>query len=125
MTPEEIRKRRARAYEGRTEAARVAAGEPPTSKPSLKDRRRTEARDALYRAQERRDRLLDALVRNHKHIKALKRTLVRLGWTDPTIISKLPVSVAEGKLLDDETAELAAQMFVELNDDIPDLSGAR
>jgi len=95
------------------------------SKPSLKDRRRTEARDALYRAQERRDRLLDALVRNHKHIKTLKRTLVRLGWIDPRVVSTLPLSVAEGRLLDDEAAELAAQMIVELNDDIPDLSGAR
>lgn len=94
------------------------------NKPSLKDRRRTEARNALYRAVERRDMLLDRLMRTVKHIKELKRTLARLDALDPTVISKQPLSVAEGRMLDPEALALAAQMIGELNDDIPDLSGA-
>ena len=53
-----------------------------SDKPSLRDRRRQEARDALYRAMERRDQLIDGLVRNTNRIKVLKKTLRHLNVID-------------------------------------------
>jgi hypothetical protein len=92
-----------------------------SEKPSLRDRRRQEARDALYRAMERRDQLLDKLVRTTTHIKSLKHTLKRLNVIDGIQVSAVRVSVAEGKLL--EPLEVEAGI-TDLNDDIPDLTGA-
>jgi hypothetical protein len=89
-----------------------------SDKPSLRDRRRQEARDALYRAMERRDQLLDKLVRTTTHIKSLKHTLKRLNVIDGIQVSSVRVSVAEGKLL--EPLEIEAGI-TDLNDDIPDL----
>ena len=85
---------------------------------SIRDRRRKEARDALYRAMERRDQLLDKLVRTTTHIKSLKHTLKRLNVIDGIQVSSVRVSVAEGKLL--EPLEVEAGI-TDLNDDIPDL----
>jgi len=92
---------------------------------SLRDRRRQETREALWRAVERRDRQLDKLARTHLHIKTLKRTLARLDAPAGDVISKQPLSVAEGKLLDVDTLKLVNKMYRELSDDIPDLSGGR
>ena len=86
------------------------------NKPTLRERRRAEAREALYRAIERRDRIIDSLVRNTTQIKKLKRTLKQLETprTDPTA-TLLAVSVAEGKVLEKITLDA-----IELpNDDIP------
>lgn len=86
-----------------------------TDKPTLRDRRRTEAREALYRAITRRDRLIDGIVRNTEQIRKLKRTLKRLE-TPPTLTHELAVSVAEGKVLDK-----IEQIETELaRDEIPD-----
>ncbi len=92
-----------------------------TDKPSLRDRRRQEARDALYRAMERRDKLIDGLVRNATHIKTLKHTLKRLNILDGNLqVSSLRASVAEGKML--EPLEIAVGI-ADLNDDLSDLTG--
>ena len=91
-----------------------------SDKPSLRDRRRQEARDALYRAMERRDLIIDNLVRNARHIKTLKHTLKRLNVLDGVKVSSLRVSVAEGRLLE----PLEIEAGIALNDDIPDLTGA-
>jgi len=90
------------------------------NKPSLKDRRRQEAREALYRAQLRRDQIIDMLVRNTDRIKKLRAQLARL---DKPKLHTGPASVAEGKLLDLDTLALVQKMARELDDDIPDLSG--
>ena len=90
------------------------------AKPSLRDRRRTEAREALYRAQLRRDQIIDQLVRNTDRIKKLRAQLTRL---DKPLLHTGPASVAEGKLLDLDTLALVQKMARELDDDIPDLSG--
>ena len=90
---------------------------------SLRDQRRQEARDALYRAELRRDQIIYSLVQNDARIRKLRRKLTRLDMHDA--ISKMPVSVAEGKPLDLDTLALVARMARELNDDVPDLSGAR
>jgi len=92
-----------------------------TDKPSLRVRRRKEARDALYRAMERRDQLLDRLVRNATHIKTLKQTLKRLNIDDNLKVSSLRASVAEGKMLEPLEIEVG---ITDINDDIPDLTGA-
>jgi len=92
------------------------------AKPSLRDRRRTEAREALYRAQLRRDQIVDQLVRVQDRIKKLRAQLTRL---DKPQLHTGPASVAEGKLLDPDTLALVAKMARELDDDIPDLSGGR
>jgi hypothetical protein len=95
-------------------------------KPSLKDSRRNEYRETLYRAIERRDQLLDRLARTHTHIKRLKRMLARIDRVDPRVVSKQPVSVAEGKLLDPDTLALVQRMAREareLDDDISDVGG--
>jgi len=92
-----------------------------SEKPSLRDRRRKEARDALYRALERRDRLIDALTRNNLHIKKLKQTLKRLNIIDDIKVSAVRASVAEGKVLEPLEIEVG---IADLNDDIPDLTGA-
>jgi len=89
---------------------------------SLRDQRRQEARDALYRAELRRDQIIYSLVQNDARIRKLKRKLVRL---DMPVLHTGPVSVAEGKPLDLDTLALVARMARELNDDVPDLSGAR
>jgi hypothetical protein len=89
-----------------------------SDKPNLRDRRRTEARDALYRAMERRDRLIDNLSRNTIHIKKLKQTLKRLNVVDDIKVSSLRASVAEGKML--EPLEIEAGIH---DDDMPDLTG--
>lgn len=91
------------------------------NKLSLRDSRRAEYRETLYRAIERRDLLLDKLARTHTHIKRLKRMLARIDRVDPKVVSKQPVSVAEGKLLD-ELPPLSS-FTSQLNDDIPDLGG--
>jgi len=90
---------------------------------SLRDQRRTEAREALYRAERRRDEIIFSLVQNDARIRKLRRKLTRL---DMPLLHTGPVSVAEGKLIEglDETAMVTA-MINELNDDIPDLSGRR
>ena len=85
------------------------------AKPSLKDRRRTEARDALYRAQLRRDQIIDLLVRNADRIKKLRRTLARLD--KPELYHFGPASVAEGKLLEPAKAKPAGA----LDDDVSDI----
>jgi hypothetical protein len=90
------------------------------AKPSLRDRRRQEAREALYRAQLRRDQIIDQLVRNTDRIKKLRAQLARL---DKPQLHTGPASVAEGKLLD-ELPPLSS-FTSQLNDDIPDLSGGR
>ena len=92
------------------------------AKPSLRDRRRTEAREAYYRALDRRNTLCDALARNSAHIKKLRAQLARL---DKPLLHTGPASVAEGKLLDLDTLALVQKMARELDDDIPDLSGGR
>jgi hypothetical protein len=92
-----------------------------SEKPSIRDRRRAEARDALYRAMERRDQLIDGLVRNANRIKVLKKTLRHLNVIDSLKVSAVRVSVAEGKML--EPLEIEAGI-TDLNDDIPDLTGA-
>lgn len=95
------------------------------NKPSLRDRRRQEAREALYRAVERRDLLLDKLARSIAHIKKLKRALARLDALDPNVISKVPVSVAEGRLLNElDEYEITTQMIKELDDDVSDVGRA-
>lgn len=86
------------------------------NKPTLKDRRRQEARDALYRAQLRRDQIIDMLMRNTDRVKRLRRTLTRLEGTPA---NKVPVSVAEGRLLEPVDLVIAGR----LNDDISDLTG--
>jgi len=88
------------------------------NKPSLKDRRRQEAREALYRAQLRRDQIIDMLVRNTDRIKKLRAQLTRL---DKPLLHTGPASVAEGKLL--EPYEL--KHSDEMSDDIPELTGWR
>ena len=88
---------------------------------SLRDQRRQEARDALYRAELRRDQIIFSLVQNDARIRRLRRKLTRLDIRDA--VSKVPVSVAEGKLLDTDTLALVQRMARELDDDIPDLSG--
>jgi len=94
-------------------------------KPSRRDRRRREAREALYRAELRRDQILAMLVLNTNRIKRLRAALARLDKLDPLHISNQPLSVAEGKLLHPETLALVTRMARELNDDIPDLGGDR
>jgi hypothetical protein len=89
------------------------------AKPSLRDRRRQEAREALYRAQLRRDQIIDMLVRNTDRIKKLRAQLTRL---DKPLLHTGPASVAEGKLLEPAWYEALA---AKLDDDIPDLSGGR
>ena len=90
------------------------------NKPNLRDRRRQKARDALYRAQERRDKIIDALVRNTNQIKNLQRALARLNMVAVNTISVLPVSVAEGKLLEPVEPVSANSP----DDDISDISWA-
>lgn len=80
---------------------------------TLRDRRRAKAREELYRAIERRDRLLDRLAYNTAQIKKLKRTLKRL---EVVSTHTLMVSVAEGKVLQPVEVEVA-EMF---SDEIPD-----
>jgi len=90
------------------------------NKPSLKDRRREEAREALYRADLRQNKIIDSLVRNTERIKKLRRALTRLEPSTGDVISKQPLSVAQGKLLDEAEALYHAAM---LNDDISDVGG--
>jgi hypothetical protein len=90
-----------------------------SDKPSLRDRRRTEARDALYRAMERRDQLIDKLVRNATHIKTLKQTLKRLNIVDDIKVSTVRASVAEGRILE----PLEIDTGIAHDDDMPDLTG--
>jgi hypothetical protein len=90
-----------------------------SDKPSLRDRRRTEARDALYRAMERRDRLIDNLTRNTLHIKKLKQTLKRLNTVDDIKVSTLRASVAEGRMLE----PLEIDTGIAHDDELPDLTG--
>ena len=88
------------------------------NKPSLRDRRRMEAREALYRAQERREHLIAALVRNANHVTTLKRRLKHLDAPVGNTISPLPVSVAEGKVL----ARVTLKGGADPNDDISEIS---
>jgi len=87
---------------------------------SLRDQRRQETREALYRAELRRDQIIDALALNTSRIKRLR---AKLGRLDKPTLHTGPVSVAEGKLLDPDTLALVAKMARELDDDIPDLGG--
>ena len=89
-----------------------------TMKPSRRDRRRREAREALYRAEQRREQILATLVLNANRIKRLRTALGRLDRLDPLHVSNQPLSVAEGKLLDPVEAKTAG----DLNDDISDIS---
>jgi len=91
-------------------------------KPSLKDRRREEAREALYRAQLRQEQILDQLMRNATRIKRLRAQLARL---DKPALHTGPVSVAEGKQLHPDTLALVTRMARELDDDISDVPGGR
>lgn len=90
------------------------------SKLSLRDRRRQEARDALYRALERREKILDSLVRNATQVRDLKRTLKRLNMLDAIAVSSVRASVAEGRLLEPIEIEVG---IADLNDEVPDLTG--
>lgn len=89
---------------------------------SLRDRRRQEARDALYRALERRDQIIDALVRNTTKIRILKRALKRLNVADGIKVSAVRASVAEGRILEPLEIEVG---IADLNDEIPDMTGWR
>jgi len=82
---------------------------------SLRDQRRADAREALYRAERRRDEIIFSLVQNDARIRKLRRKLTRLDMHDA--ISKLPLSVAEGKLLD----RVEIKTGGDLNDDISDI----
>lgn len=88
------------------------------TKPSLRDRRRRDAIDALYRAQERRDEIIGLLIHNANRIRKLKRQLAQL---DKPVLHTGNVSVAEGKILDPYELKRSD----ELNDDVPDLGGGR
>lgn len=89
---------------------------------SLRDKRRQEARDALYRALERRDQIIDALVRNTTKIRILKRALKRLNVADGIKVSAVRASVAEGRILEPLEIEVG---IADLNDEIPDLTAWR
>jgi hypothetical protein len=86
---------------------------------SLRDQRRTEAREALYRAERRRDQIIYSLVQNADRISKLKRKLARL---DMPVRHTGPVSVAEGKLLEGlDEVKMVTAMIRELDDDISDV----
>jgi hypothetical protein len=89
-------------------------------KPSRRDRRRREAREALYRAELRREQIIATLVLNANRIKRLRTALARLDRLDPLHVSNQPLSVSAGQLL----ADYFAGKIEPLNDDIPDLTGA-
>ena len=95
------------------------------NKPSLRDRRRTAAREAIYRAFERRDVLLEKLTRTQDHIKKLRRVLARYDGLNPNVISTKPVSVAKGRMLGFDEYGVVKQMIKELDDDISDVPGGR
>ena len=85
---------------------------------SLRDQRRQEARDALYRAELRRDQIIDALALNTSRIKKLRAKLMRLV---KPVRHTGSVSVAEGKQLHPDTLALVKRMARELDDDISDV----
>jgi hypothetical protein len=91
--------------------------------PTLRDRRRTITRDELYRALERREKLLTDLVRNYNKIRTVRRRLAALekgARLTRGHAGDIRVSVASGEILE----PLVFKDTDVFDDMIPDLGGA-